>query len=135
LGAVLILPLYGQQPTVTRHPSDHLHYTVTLTDGDIGKITGVQVVLRSTTPIPEKQPGAANQFPGNCQKTNDPKIWDCNIEIPNNVGDGEYRLNTVNVGTPTLGKSYSEDFHLSLVTIQNPDTFLPPSKVTVTEQH
>jgi hypothetical protein len=33
-----------QQLSVKRHPGEHLHYQVTLADGDIGKITGVSVL-------------------------------------------------------------------------------------------
>jgi len=41
--------LYGQQaqPSITRHPGEHLHYRVNLPDGDLDKITGVSVQLRS----------------------------------------------------------------------------------------
>jgi hypothetical protein len=136
LGSLLVaialtLPLYGQ--SVKRHPGEHLHYNVTLADGDVAKVTGVSVHLNSPTPPPPTQPGAQIQFGGNCQKTADPKIWSCDITIPN-IADGDYRLSEVDLGTPDFSKPYNEDFHVPIVPIQNPNTFTPPSKVTVTER-
>ena len=131
--ALTILPLYGQS-SVKRHPGEHLHYNVALADGDIGKITGVNVHLRTNATPPPNQPGAARQFGGNCQKSVDPKIWTCDVLIPLQAVSGDYQLFNIGVGTPDFGKSYEEDFHVPLVPIENPNTFTPPSKVTVTEQ-
>jgi hypothetical protein len=119
-------------PTVRRHPGEHLHYTVTLADGDIGKVTGVQVSLKTSAPMTAEQPNAISEFGGQCQKSSDPKVWTCDLTIPTNMRDGDYQLYHVNVGTPDFGKAYDEDFHVPIVPIQNPNTFTPPSKVTVT---
>jgi hypothetical protein len=125
----------GQQalPSVKRHPGEHLHYSVTFGGGDIGKIAGVSVHLKtSATPRPDQQGG--NQFGGNCQKSSDPKTWTCDVVIPAGIIDGDYQLFQAGAGTPEFGASYTEDFHVPIVPIQNPNTFTPPSKVTVTEQ-
>ena len=70
------------------------------------------------------------------RKSSDPKVWTCDVEIPSNAGliDGDYKLFEVNIGTREFGQSYTEDFHPRKLRIQNPDTFTPPSKVTVTER-
>jgi hypothetical protein len=134
-GAVLIFsPLYAQQPSLKRHPGEHLHYRVTLKDGDIDKVTSVNVHLQTNAPVPPDKPGGQRQFGGSCQKTNDPKIWDCDIVIAAFVIDGDYQIFQVNIGSPDFGASISEDFHVPLVPVTNPKTFNPPSKVTVTEQ-
>jgi hypothetical protein len=136
------LPLYGQQvqPSVKRHPGEHVHYRVTLADGDIEKVSGVSIVLTrsSTQPAPLNQPNAQTQFGGDCKKSSDPKVWDCDAEIKQTVTDGDYELFQVWVvhqgrDNVNFGKSYG-DFHLPVVPIQNPNTFTPPSKVTVTPQ-
>ncbi|MGB8523251.1 MAG: hypothetical protein WCD43_09805 [Candidatus Acidiferrales bacterium] len=122
-----------QQLSVKRHPNEHLHYQVTVADGDIGKITGVSVHLKtSATPRPDQQ--GTTEFGGNCQKTNDPKTWTCDVVIPTGIIDGDYQLFQVGVSTPVFGTSYTEDFHVPVVPIENPDTFTPPSKVTVKQQ-
>lgn len=121
------------QPSVKRHPGQHLHYNVKLADGDISKVTGVSVHLKTNaTPTPDQ--AGTTQFGGNCQKSADPKIWICDVVIPSGVIDGNYQLFQVSAGTPDFGKAYTEDFHVPIVPIQNPNTFTPPSKVTVTEQ-
>jgi hypothetical protein len=122
------------QPSVKRHPGEHISYTVTLADGDISKITGVSVHLVTNAPELPNQPGAQPQFGGQCKKSADPKIWNCDVLIPDGIRDGDYKLSQVSLGTPNLGRSYTEDFHVPMVPIQNPSTFTPPSKVTVTEQ-
>jgi hypothetical protein len=61
-------------------------------------------------------------------------MWNCDISIPTGVANGDYQLFRVGLGTPDFGKSYEEDFHLPIVPVENPNTFSPPSKVTVTEQ-
>lgn len=125
-------PLAGQDAVVKRHPGDHLHYTVTLADGDINKIVAVNVGLQTTAqPRPDQEGGSS--FGAQCQKSSDPKIWTCDVVIPTGTIDGDYRLSRVGVGTPDFGKSYTEDFHLPVVPIQNPNTFTPPSKVVVTQ--
>jgi hypothetical protein len=137
IGAILtVCPLFAQQaqPSIKRHPGDHLHYSVILADGDIGKITAVSVVLRTSAPDRSSQPGAGGQFGGQCQKSTDPKIWTCDVVIPDGTRDGDYQLYRVNMGTREFGTNHDEDFHVPLVPIQNPNTFTPPSKVTVTEQ-
>lgn len=133
VGALSFGVLHAQQPSVKRHPGDHLHYNVTLTDGDIGKITGVSMNLKTSATQPPNQAGT-NGFGGNCQKSSDPRIWTCDIVIPPNVIDGDYQLYMVSLGTPDFGKQYNEDFHVPIVPIQNPNTFTPPSRVTVTQQ-
>jgi hypothetical protein len=132
--ALAVFPLYGQQPSVKRHQGEHLHYKVTFQDGDIGKIVAVNVSLRSSTAAPPTQPNAQTQFGAQCQKSTDPKVWDCDVQIPQGIADGDYQLFTVGVGTSEFGKNYSEDFHVPIVPIQNSNTFTPPSKVTVTPQ-
>ena len=129
--ALTVLPLHGQ---VVRHQNDHLHYTVTLIDGDISKITKVSVNLKTAAPEVPNQLGAIAQFGTQCEKTNDPKIWSCDITIPPNIRSGDFRLFYVGLGDNEFGKSYEEDFHLPLVPIQNTNTFTPPSKVTVQER-
>jgi hypothetical protein len=134
--AITVLPICGQeaQLSVKRHPNDHLHYTVTVLDGDIDKITIVVVHLSSPVSAASDQPGAVSQFGANCQKSADPKMWDCDIVIPTNVANGNYRLSEVAVSTPDFGKAYDEDFHVPIVPIENLKTFNPPSKVKVTER-
>jgi hypothetical protein len=122
------------QPSVKRHPGQHLHYDITLADGDIGKIAGVSVALRTSTPARPDQPNAGGEFGGQCQKSPDPRAWTCDVVIPDGVRDGDYRLFHVGVGTREFGTDYSEDFHVPIVPIENPNTFTAPSKVTVTEQ-
>lgn len=117
-----------------RHPGEHLHYNVTFTDGDIAKITGTSLNF-STSAVATPDQAGTTQFGGQCQKTSDPKIWTCDVVIPPGIIDGDYKLVNVGAGTPNFGKSYTGDFHVPIVPIQNPDTFTPPSKVTVTEQH
>jgi len=127
-------PLAGQQASVNRHPGDHLHYDVTLIDGDIGKIASMGISFKtSATARPDQQ--GTNQFSGQCQKTSDPKIWACDVLILSNVIDGDYQLFQVGVSSPEFSKNYFEDFHVPVVTIQNGKTFTPPSHVTVTEPH
>jgi hypothetical protein len=136
LSACSVAPqLFGQEPKVKRHPGEHLHYSVRLNDGDIDNITGVSVSLGTVaTGRPDQQLGT--RFEGECQKSSDPKIWTCDVLIPSSIVDGDYQLNRVGVGAGRyFGKSYTEDFHVPVVPIQNPDTFNPPSKVSVTEQH
>ena len=135
IGAVVVLPLCGAQvvPSVKRHPGDHLHYKVTIGDGDISKITGVQVHLKTdATPRPDQQGG--KQFGGNCQQTPDPKVWTCDVEIPPDIIDGDYRLFQVNTGTHEFGAAIAQEFPVPVVPIQNPNTFTPPSKVNVVQQ-
>lgn len=132
--ALTALPLYGQQPSVKRHPGEHLRYNVTLSDGDIGKVSGVQVHLKTSATAPPNQPGAGTQFGTQCQKSSEPKVWNCDVEIPKGIVSGDYELFQVGVGTPEFGTSYTQDFHVPIVPIQNSDTFTPPSKVTVTPQ-
>jgi hypothetical protein len=129
--ALTALPLHGQ---VVRHPDQHLRYNVALADGDIDKITSISVHLVTNAPATPDKPGAVGQFGGNCQKSSDPKVWSCDVTIPKNVADGDYRLAEIDMGTAQFGKSYNGDFHVPLVPIQNSNTFTPPSKVTVTEQ-
>jgi hypothetical protein len=124
--------LYGQQPAVKRHPGDHLRYTVTLADGDTGKVTGVSVHLKTpAAPRPDQQ--GRPQIDSGCQKSANPKVWACDVVIPPNAIDGDYELFEVDLGTPDFSKSYSQDFHVRVVPIQNPSTFTPPSKITVSE--
>jgi hypothetical protein len=125
----------AQQPesSVKRHPGEHLHYTVALSDGDIGKVTNVSVHLQTDMPAPDKQPNASGQFGGLCVKSNDPKIWTCDIVIPPAIRDGNYRLSIVGVSSATFGTEYREDFHVPVVPIENENTFRAP-RVTVTEQ-
>ncbi len=132
--ALTVLPLHSlAQSPLKRHPGEHLHYNVRVADGDIDKITGVNVHLKTNASAPPNQAGTS-QFGGQCQKSPDPKIWTCDVVIPSGVIDGDYQLFQVGLGTPDFGKSYTEDFHVPIVPIQNPNTFTPPSKVTVTEQ-
>jgi hypothetical protein len=134
VAALSVLPLHAQQSAIKRHPGEHLHYTVSIADGDINKITGVQVHLKTdATARPDQQ--GTNQFGANCEKSSDPKIWTCDVVIPSNVGliDGDYTLFQVSLGTPEFGQSYTEDFHVPVVPIQNPDTFTAPSKVKVSQ--
>lgn len=127
------LPLFGQQAAVKRQPGEHLHYSVAVADGDINKITGVSVhLITNATPRPDQQ--GTTQFGGNCQKSSDPKTWTCDVLIPDGIIDGDYKLFQVSLGTPVFGKTYDEDFHVPTVPIKNPNTFTPPSKVTVKEQ-
>jgi hypothetical protein len=134
--AVAMWPLYAQQaqPSVKRHPGEHLNYTVILEEGDVAKVTGVSVHLSSPSSASPTQPGAPSQFGFNCQKSADPRVWSCDGVIPTNIADGDYRLSEVSLGTPDFAKSYDEDFHVPIVPIQNPNTFKPPSKITVTER-
>jgi hypothetical protein len=136
------LPVYSQQaqPSVKRHPGQHLHYDITLADGDIEKVSTVSIALTraSTPPVPANQPNAVSQIGGDCAKSSDPKVWNCDVEIKQNVADGDYELFQVWVThqgpkNVNFGKSYG-DFHLPVVSIQNPETFTPPSRVTVTPQ-
>jgi hypothetical protein len=131
-GALLGLGI-AQAQSVKRHPNDHLHYNVTFADGDFGKITGVGVSLVTNASAPPDQPGAANQFGGQCQKSSDPKTWTCDVLIPARIVSGDYKLFRVDAGTLDFSKNYSEDFHVPTVPIENLNTFTPPSKVTVTE--
>jgi hypothetical protein len=129
------LPLFGQQPAVKRHPGEHIHYRVTVSDGEIEKITHIAVNLQISTSVPHPdQPAASLGFGGNCGKSADPKIWDCDVPIPPNVADGDYRLFDIQVGSSTFLQSYEEDFHVPLVPVENPNTFKPPTKVIVTPQ-
>src|SRR6202035_5545010 len=80
------------QPSVKRHPGQHLHYDIALADGDVAKVAGVSVHLNSPTPPPSTQPSATTQLGENCQKSADPKIWNCDITIPPNIADGDYKL-------------------------------------------
>jgi len=121
------------ESSVKRHPGEHLHYNVALSDGDVGKITAVGVSLRTSAPNTPSQPNAGAEFSGQCQKSPDPKVWACDVTIPSNIRDGDYQLYHVGVGSPDFGKGYDEDFHVPLVPIQNPNTLALPSKVTVTE--
>lgn len=122
-----------QQLSVKRHPSEHLHYQVTLADGDIGKISAVSVHLKtSATPRPDQQ--GTTEFGSQCQKANDPKTWTCDVVIPSGIIDGDYQLFQVGVSTPIFGTSYTEDFGVPVVPIENRDTFTPPTKVTVKQQ-
>jgi hypothetical protein len=121
------------ESSVKRHPGEHLHYSVALADGDVGKITAVSVILRTSAPSSPSQPNAGAEFGVQCQKSPDPKVWTCDLTIPSAIRDGDYQLYHVSVGSPDFGKSYDEDFHVPLVPIQNPNTLTPPSKVTVTE--
>lgn len=138
--AVLALTVaaYGQQPqqtSVKRHPGDVLHYQVKLEGGELAKVTGVRINLRTSDPIPADQQGLTNGFGGNCTKSAAVQVWDCSVTIPDRVWNGNYRVNGVGVGTGTsLGKSYDEDFHVTLVPIENSANFIPPTKVTVTEK-
>jgi len=134
-GAVLVLPLYGQQPAVKRKPGDHVHYNVSLADGDVSKVTRVSMVLATNAPEAPNQLGSQGQFGADCQKTkDDPKVWFCDGLIPPNIRPGDYRVLNVVVATDDFGKGYHEDFHVPLVPIENPNTFTPPTKVTVTPQ-
>jgi hypothetical protein len=127
-------PLNAQQAGLKRHPGDHLHYNVTLADGDVGKVANVTVSLKtSATARPDQQ--GINQFGGRCQKTSDPKIWTCDVVIRPDAIDGDYQLFQVGASSPEFGKDYSEDFHVPVVPIENPNTFHPPSHVTVTAPH
>jgi hypothetical protein len=105
-----------------------------LADGDIDKVTNVAVSLRTEAPETPKQPGLQNTFGGQCKKSSDPKVWGCDITIPQNVRDGDYRLYAVGVSSNDFSSGYNEDFHVPLVPIENTGTFTPPSKVTVTER-
>jgi len=93
LGAALaVLPLSGQQLVVKRHPGEHLRYNVTLNDGDIEKITLVQISLRTSAPVPPNQPNSTIEVPGDCQKSPSPKVWTCDAVIPASIRDGDYQL-------------------------------------------
>ena len=122
------------QPSVKRHPGEHLHYRVSIADGDVGKITGVSVALQSRTSPPANQPNAQTSLGGQCKQSADPKEWDCDVVIPTGIADGDYRLYRVNVGTPSFGTSIDEEFHLPVVPVENPNTFKVPTKITVTPQ-
>jgi hypothetical protein len=136
LGAALsILPLYAQQQvSVNRHPGEHLHYNVTLTDGDTNKVATVSVVLKTVSPQSPNQPSAHAQFAAPCQKSSDPKTWTCDVEIPQDLRDGDYQLYRVNIGSIQFGTYIDGDFHVPLVRVENPNTFKAPTKVTITPQ-
>jgi len=124
------------QPSVKRHPGDVIHYKVAVEGGDIDKITDVTLNFWSGTAISENQQGLSNGFPGSCNKTAVPNVFDCSVTIPNTVSNGDYTITWVAIGSgPNLGKRYDGDYHIPLVPIENPKTFNFPSKVTVTEQH
>ena len=133
--AITVLPLYAQQvPSVKRHPNEHLHYNVTLIGGEIDKVVHVSMNLNTKSEEAPNQAGSQPQFGGQCQKTNDPKIWFCDLVIPQNIRPGDYMVYSVGVSTNDFGKGYEEDFHAPIVPIENSITFTPPSKVTVTPQ-
>jgi hypothetical protein len=132
--ALTILPIQAQT-AVKRHPGDHLHYDVTVADGDIAKITRVVVNLKTSAPVVRPdQIDPSTQFGSGCQKTTDPRIWTCDVPIPQNVASGDYQVYSVVVASPEFAKGYGEGFHVPTVPIENPNTFTPPSKVTVTEK-
>jgi hypothetical protein len=107
---------------------------VTLADGDIDKINRVTVSLQSSSSAPANQPGAQTGFAGECTKSGDPKIWDCDAVIPDAIADGNYGLVQVAVVAGNFGNGYRSDFGVPVVPIENSRTFRPPSKVTVTQQ-
>jgi hypothetical protein len=120
--------------SVQRHSGDRLHYDVAFADGDIGKIVRVSVSLQTNAPETPNQPGASASFGGNCQKTNDPKTWTCDVVVPPSVRDGDYRLYDVSISSSEFGTNYEKEFHVPLVHIKNTSVFSPPSKVTVSER-
>ena len=122
------------QTSIKRHPGEHLHYQITLQGGDVDKVTNVTVNLRSSMAAPSTQPAAQTEFGTQCKKSAESKIWNCDVEIPQGIADGDYRLYHVGVSAANFGKSYDEDFSVPTVPIQNSSTFTPPSKVTVTPQ-
>jgi hypothetical protein len=129
--------LYSQQsqPSTIRHPDDILRYQITLEGGDADKVDTITIGFDSTEGVPANQPGLTNGFRGQCKKSSTaPDVWDCSATIPHNIADGDYRLGRVDVAAGMFAKGYTEDFHVRLVPIKNPQTFTPPSKVTVKEQ-
>jgi hypothetical protein len=130
---VVAFPLYGQH--VTRHPGDILHYKVSVEGGDIDKITNVTINFWSGTPISPNQQGLTNGFQGPCTKTENPKIFDCAVAIPDRTSNGDYTITWVSIGAgQNFGRRYDGDYHIPLVPIENSKTFNFPSKVTITEQ-
>ena len=137
VGIMLVIPVQGQQPpqsSVRRHPGDVIRYAVTFEGGDIDKLTDVGVHLSSPGPVPPNQMGFTTQFGGPCHKSPEPKLWTCDVRIPDVVADGDYRFYEVDISAGPFSKSYPGDFHVPIVLVQNPRTFNPPTKVTVTEQ-
>ncbi len=119
--------------SVKRHPKEVLHYQVKFEGGDTAKVTEAGLNFRSEDPIPADQPGLTNRFGGSCTKaTADSAVLECAATIPDNIANGNYRLNIVNAIAGPLSKGYDEDFHVPLVPIENPQTFNPPTKVVVT---
>lgn len=139
---VILFPVLGahaQQEKISakHHPGEHLRYSVTFEDGEVNKITGIQMSFSTSAAGRPDQPNGGTQFgseDGNCQKSIDPKTWNCDLVIPKNIVDGDYNLFQVVAGTTVFGKIYHEDFHVPMVSIENYNTFAPPSRVTVKQQ-
>ncbi len=133
---MLTTSFYGQQPqqpSVKRHPGDVLHYQVKFEGGDVAKLAGASVHLRTQDSPPANQQSFDSSFSGSCGAPVSPGVFQCSVTIPDSVRNGSYQLFEVDTGTRIAGTSYQQDFGVPAIPIENPNTFTKPSKVTVTE--
>lgn len=134
--ALILFPVLGahaqqEQLSATRGPGDHLHYTVTLSDGDVSKVSHVSMAISIVRAEDSNQPGGQSRLAGDCQKSSDQRVWDCDVVIPQNVVDGDYQPTFVQVMGGTFYQNYNQQFDVPTVRVKNPNTFTAPSKVTV----
>jgi hypothetical protein len=116
---------------LARHPGDVIKYEIKFDGPNAKKVIRVAASLSLQTPAQKDQAGFLGTIGGVNTSPSSPKTFDVEITVPEKAATGDYSLTFTGYSDEGYGNyTNGQEFHVPLVHIENPKTFMPPS-VTV----